>query len=79
MYQSLSIEWRALGIGLWVRSFFRPMYGVTDLWGRIISVFARFFVILARFLWWCAHALVYGLAVALWCAWIPLALALLFV
>lgn len=79
MRASLRVEWRALGIGLWLRSFFRPMYGVTDLWGRVISVFARFFVILGRLLWWLAHVLVYGVALILWCVWIPFALALLFV
>lgn len=79
MRASLYVEWRALGIGLWLRSFFRPMYGVTDLWGRAISVFARLFVILGRLLWWLAHVLVYSVALILWCVWIPFALALLFV
>lgn len=79
MRVSLRVEWRALGIGLWMKSFFRPMYGVTDLSGRAISIITRFFVILARFLWWMAHVFVYGGVLAIWCAWIPCALALFFV
>jgi hypothetical protein len=79
MKESLRSEWRALGIGLWLRSFFQPMYGVSDISGRIISVFARFFVILGRSAWWLAHAMVYAVGLVLWCVWIPLSLALLFV
>lgn len=79
MRASLQAEWRALGIGLWVRSLFLPMYGVTDISGRVISVVARLFVILGRAVWWLAHAVVYAAGVVLWCMWIPLSVALLFV
>lgn len=79
MRASLQAEWRALGIGLWTRSLFLPMYGVTDISGRVISVVARLFVIFGRAVWWLAHAVVYAAGVVLWCMWIPLSVALLFV
>jgi hypothetical protein len=79
MRESLQAEWRALGIGLWMRSFFQPMYGVTDLPGRVISVVARLFVILGRSAWWLIQAVIYAVGVVVWCLWIPLSIALLFV
>jgi len=57
---------KVLGLGVWVKNWFRPMYRQTDLTGRLISFFMRTVNILAKsvamifviafavlvFLWW---------------------------
>ncbi|MBP9747671.1 hypothetical protein KBD13_01910 [Patescibacteria group bacterium] len=75
----LRMEWRSMGIRLWMQALFRPMYGAYDVWGRIVSFCMRVVIITARTFWWMMIALVYAVALITWCLWIPLALALLFV
>lgn len=39
---------RTLGVSIWVKNIFQPMYGQYDLTGRIISVIIRIFQIITR-------------------------------
>lgn len=79
MRQELVLSWRALGIRLWIASFFRPMYGVNDWFGRTISIVMRAVILFFRGLWWVGELCAYVLLVVAWCVWIPFAFALLFV
>ena len=79
MEQDLRFAWRSLALRAWIKSLFLPMYGMYDVWSRGISFVARVLVILARMMWWKITALLYLLAIMLWCAWIPFALSLFFV
>lgn len=38
----------ALGVSVWVKNLFTPMYGVRDITGKLISFFIRLFEILGR-------------------------------
>lgn len=55
---------RSLGLGVWVKNLFVPMFGATDIAGKAISLFLRVVMIAARFV-----------AVGLW----SVAIGLLFV
>ncbi len=45
---SIREEQQTLGIWVWVKNIFVPMYGAYDIWGRIISFFMRSVQIIAR-------------------------------
>ncbi|MBT7007175.1 hypothetical protein HN958_01580 [Candidatus Falkowbacteria bacterium] len=52
---------KELGLMIWVKNLFKPMFGQYDWQGRLISVFMRFFMIIIRFiifLFWVFIALV---------------------
>jgi len=40
---------RELGLTIWIKNIFRPMFGQYDWQGRIISFFVRVFQIIVRF------------------------------
>lgn len=48
-------RWLALGVGVWIRNLFVPMFGSRDITGVLISFFMRLFQIIVR-----------GLAMAAW-------------
>ncbi len=75
----LAMEWRSMGVRLWIAALFRPMYGSYDVLGRIVSFVMRLVVISARTVWWLVMACAFGVGVLLWCLWLPLAIALFFV
>ena len=77
MRADLGFAWRRLGIRLWMRAWLQPMYGVSDLVGRLISIAMRTVVIAARLLWWSVQAAMYALAALAWLLWIPAACGLL--
>lgn len=41
-------SWIRLGLGVWLKNLFVPMYGQYDLSGRLVSFFMRFFQIILR-------------------------------
>ena len=60
-------RWDALGVGVWARNLFVPMFGQRDLPGMLISFFLRLFQIIVRsiiMLFWVAVSAL-GLAVYL--------------
>ncbi len=77
MREDLRLEWGRLGVRLWMRSWLRPMYGASDLIGRLISVVMRTVVILGRSVWWLILASIYALGAFAWLAWPVLAVILL--
>ncbi len=66
-------QWRAYAIGLWMRSFFIPMYGQYDWTGRILSVCIRLVVLLARLFVLSALAALGAIGVLVWIALPPAA------
>lgn len=46
--QSIKNQYVNLGLGVWLANLFVPMYGTTDIGGRVISFFVRFFMIIVR-------------------------------
>jgi len=67
-----------LGIGIWVKNFFKPMYGVTTWQERIISVVMRFFVLIGKCIGLLAWLLILFVLLAAWLVFLP-AVILLFV
>lgn len=74
VFRFLQEEQRALGLSVWLKNIFVPMYGQNDFSGRLISFFIRLFQVIFR-----------GLALLLWIvlallvllAWLSLPLLLL--
>lgn len=65
---------RNLALSLLLRNFFRPMFGVQDRSGRIISLFMRLILILGRLLVFILLLAFYTLAVIFWLV-LPLVVA----
>lgn len=47
-FGSIRNRWQGLGLGVWLKNLFVPMYGDTSFGGRIISFFMRGVVILGK-------------------------------
>ncbi|MBP7005687.1 hypothetical protein KBB27_01015 [Patescibacteria group bacterium] len=77
LWEDLQLEWRRLGVRLWMRSWLQPMYGVRDITGRLFSVFMRTVVIVGRGIWWLLIAGLYFAALLAWLLWMPLAIVLI--
>ncbi|HOX96861.1 MAG TPA: hypothetical protein PL066_00695 [bacterium] len=53
---SLRYKWQELGVGVWIKNLFVPMFGVHDISGRLISFFMRLVNIIGRFLYFLLFA-----------------------
>ncbi len=67
---------QAYAFRIWVRNFFVPMFGQADIWGRIISVFMRFVVLIGRLIAYAVEAAVYSAGIVLWLLAPPVTLLL---
>ncbi len=47
-WQEIKAQEQRLGLSIWLRNIFTPMFGQYDLEGRIISFFIRLFQVIAR-------------------------------
>lgn len=59
---------RNLGLGVWVRNLFVPMYGESGIEGRLISFFMRLAMIIGRGIGVLVWSVVVGVAFALYLA-----------
>jgi len=48
VFREIADTQNSLGIHIWIKNIFTPMYGQYDAMGRIISFFMRFFQIIIR-------------------------------
>ncbi len=71
--------WEHLGVGLWARNLFVPMYGQSDIWGRIISFIVRFVNVIFRLIGMALWMVVLMACAIVWCAGPLAALVLLYV
>lgn len=60
--------WQALGVAIWLKYLFVPMYGQTDFFGRLISLAMRLVQIFARSLAFLIIALMGALLIFAWLA-----------
>jgi len=58
---ALRYKWQDLGVGVWAKNLFVPMFGVRDIAGRLISFFMRLVNIIGRFLYFILFALIFFL------------------
>ena len=47
-FGSVQSQWQALGLSVWLKNLFVPMYGETAISGRIISFFTRVGVLVGK-------------------------------
>lgn len=73
---SARYQWQSIGLGVWLKNLFVPMFGQTDLWGRVISFFLRVFQVLGRGLWFLVSLALLAALVALWALFPPALVAL---
>lgn len=59
LVKALRFKWQDLGVGVWVKNLFVPMFGVRDIAGRLISFFMRLVNIIGRFLYFLIFALIF--------------------
>jgi hypothetical protein len=64
----LVYRWRNYALKLWLKNILVPMYGQYDLTGRLVSVFMRLVIVIARFVAWFAEFLVYVFVLFVWLA-----------
>lgn len=65
----ISDKQTSLGLGVWIKNIFVPMYGQRDIQGVIISIFIRIFQIIGR-----SIVMIFWLLIALVAFWIWLLL-----
>lgn len=70
--------WASLGVGVWVKNMFVPMFGQADIPGRIISFFMRLFQIIFRTIGFAFAVLFQIVWVLVWLA-IPLFITVMIV
>jgi hypothetical protein len=58
---SLRFKWQDLGVGVWIKNLFVPMFGVHDISGRLISFFMRLVNIIGRFFYFLIFAVIFFL------------------
>ena len=76
--RSLRYRWRSYAFDIWLRSMFVPMYGQTDFFGRMISVFMRLVILVARSVGYGVEAVGHVALIVAWSAW-PILLCLMLV
>lgn len=70
-------QWHTIGLGVWLKNLFVPMFGQADAWGRVISFFMRLGQIIGRGIWYLAALVLIALAAVLWVIFPPALVALL--
>lgn len=65
---SIASSWQSVGVGVWFKNLFVPMFGQYDLQGRFISFFVRLFQIIVRSIGFLIWAIGLSLVVVLWVA-----------
>ncbi len=73
-----SVQWQSIGVGVWLRNLFVPMFGQADVWGRIISFFLRLGQVIVRSVWYAVFLLLLAVLAVAWAVFPPALAALLF-
>lgn len=66
MIETISQGNQELGLTIWVKNIFKPMFGQYDWQGRIISFFMRVFQIIIRFIIFLFWVVLAGIAFLIW-------------
>ncbi|MCX6781465.1 MAG: hypothetical protein NT003_05140 [Candidatus Magasanikbacteria bacterium] len=66
MFGSIQNTARDVGLGVWVKNIFVPMYGQYDAWGRVVSFIVRVANIVARFFWVLIWAIICFAVIVIW-------------
>ena len=71
-FGSIKNQWLSLGVGVWLRNLFVPMYGETTIAGKIISFFARLAMIVGKSIWFVLWSLILMAAMLLYLIIVPI-------
>ncbi len=66
--EQIKLTWRALGLGLWLKSMFKPMYADKSFTGRAISLVMRFIILWWKLLWMAIWLVIIIILLLLWVA-----------
>lgn len=77
-WRVLRYRWRSYALGLWIRSFFAPMYGIRDWPGRLISIVIRTIVICVRGCVFLLEGIMYAVLTVVWVIF-PIGTGMMFV
>lgn len=58
--------WASLGLGIWIKNIFTPMYADRSFAGRLISFFARIIILTWRLIWFFFWSIFILLFLAIW-------------
>lgn len=64
--RSIVYRMRSLGLRIWIKNFFVPMYGQNDLVGRLVSIWMRFVVLIGRGIVLVAELILCACGLVLW-------------
>lgn len=73
--RSVRGQFVSLGLGVWIKNLFVPMYGATDIWGKVISFAIRLVMIVARTAALIGWVIIVFVCVVLYLVSLPLAIA----
>ncbi|MFH1620937.1 MAG: hypothetical protein ABIB04_02530 [Patescibacteria group bacterium] len=57
---------KSYGLRIWIKNFFKPMYGQYDLTGKLVSIFVRFMVLIGRLIALVVEGLIYSVGILVW-------------
>ena len=73
IFNSINSSWQNLGLGIWIKNLFTPMYGESSISGRAISIFMRFVVLIAKLVVFLFLSLFYLIIFLFYVAILPVA------
>jgi len=62
---------QSIGLGIWLKSMFKPMYGVRSVQGRIISFFMRLVVLIWKLLFFIVWVILMLVMILCWLVFLP--------
>ncbi len=62
---------QSIGLGIWLKSMFKPMYGERSVQGRIISFFMRLVVLIWKLLFFIVWTLLMLMLISCWIVFLP--------
>lgn len=65
-WQQIKKIWISLGLGIWLKNIFVPMYGDRSIIGRLISFFIRIIILIWRMIWFLVWVILILITVIVW-------------
>jgi hypothetical protein len=65
-WEQIKKEWLVLGLGIWLKNLFSPMFRDRSVLGRLISLGVRMVILVWRLMWFLAWLIIILGLVALW-------------
>lgn len=66
IFEEIHTQWDILGVGIWLKNLFTPMYGMYDWESRIISFFVRLVQLIFRFILFTFWTIIMLFLIVIW-------------